>query len=83
MTILVVVHISADCPASLARLSEFLGVVDQLLGNSKIARPLIDLGSDKCIRIPLWKAVEIWLVQTSSAAVRKSSQLWLSCSLVD
>lgn len=36
LTALVVVHISADCPASLARLSEFLRVVGQLLGNSKI-----------------------------------------------
>lgn len=83
MTALVVVHISADCPASLARLSEFLRVVGQLLGNSKIAQPLIDLGSGKCIRIPLRKAVESWLVQTSSATVTKSFQLWLNCSLVD
>lgn len=83
MTILAVVHISADCPASLARLSEFLGKVDQLLGNSKIARALIDSGGDKCIRIPLWKAVEIWPVQISLATVPKSSQLWLSRSLVD
>ena len=46
-------------------------------------RTLIDLGNDKCVRIPLWEAMEIWLVQTSLATVEKSFSIVVSSLLAD
>lgn len=71
-------------PSPLGQALRISGESSPAIGKlSKTTRPVIDLGSDKCVRIPLWEAVKVWLVQTSLATVTKSFQLWLSCSLVD
>lgn len=75
---------SPGCGTYFCRLPSPLGLALSISGDSspaigkvsKTTRPLIDLGSEKCVRIPLWEAVEIWLVQTSLATVMKSFQLW-------